>query len=432
MASFVPNMNQLLLKSNRPSHRITPSNRLRNIFTLLTILVIFLVVFCSLYIRQYNYRNFFIWSESESITVSVVTSAPTSAPTSATVASPTGILYTDTTATDRTLLLSPSVENILPVANSIAGSQFYVTSSFQVFCNGGGISNKVYKFASLYGIARTLNRVPFVNLTNDCIVKLMKEMTSFFPQIARAMEFKVVSEKMTKNVDFAGGKCCHYEDVGQLFKYNSSQLIALSGNYLQSFKFFDKYKSEVIKLFSFTDDDIAVTDKIAMETFQNDSNHKICVHIRRGDYTSEASIHLPSTENFTKASVLYVREKLLKERKNSTVALLGDDRSWAKTLFAKEAWARVPNETARPTTDYAFVTRHCQTVILSASASTFGFWSAYLSSAENIYYNVDFAKSDTLKNEFTPNDVFPPTWISLSLTSTNNTNVITEVPRSLQ
>uniref|UniRef100_A0A914UVW3 Uncharacterized protein n=1 Tax=Plectus sambesii TaxID=2011161 RepID=A0A914UVW3_9BILA len=64
---------------------------------------------------------------------------------------------------------------------------------------------------------------------------------------------------------------------------------------------------------------------------------------------------------------------LMKKGVNTTVALLGDDRPWAKTLFANFSWAVVPERTNRTTTDYAFVARHCQTVILTASASTFGF-----------------------------------------------------------
>jgi hypothetical protein len=309
----------------------------------------------------------------------------------------------------------------------VLGSQAYVTASFGATCANYGISNKLYEFVSLYGIARTLNRVPYVNLKNvsDCILNQMKEMTSYFPQLPFAIEIKAVSKKLTANVHFGVPKCCHYYDVNELFKYNSSRFIHLSGYYLQSFKYFDKHKADVLKLLTFTEEDIATTDRIAKETFKYDTNHKLCVHIRRGDYL-KSRMHRHTTEDFTKASVSYVREKLLKAGINSTVAFLGDDRPWAKALFVNETWAHVPERTNRITTDYAFVARHCQTVILTASASSFGFWAAYLSSAD-VYYNVDFSISALLANQFTLNDVFPPKWKSISIN--NTTHIITEVPR---
>ena len=110
--------------------------------------------------------------------------------------------------------------------------------------------------------------------------------------------------------------------------------------------------------------------------------------------------------------------------KNSIVALLGDDRPWAEKLFENETWARVPARSPRPTTDYAFVARHCQTVLLTATASTFAFWTGYLSSAENVYYNKDFAKNGQLKYEVNPKDLFPPSWIWIAQNTT--TLAITE------
>lgn len=115
--------------------------------------------------------------------------------------------------------------------------------------------------------------------------------------------------------------------------------------------------------------------------------------------------------------------------KDSTVILLGDDRSWAEELFKAAPWAHVPPQRDRPTIDLAFASRYCQTVILTASASTFGFWLAYLSLDEDVYYNKEFAISDFLRAEFTEADVFLPSWTAL--VQNKETLIVTEEPRFL-
>lgn len=310
---------------------------------------------------------------------------------------------------------------------SNATSTGYVTASFGATCNGGGMSNKLYEFLSLYGIARTLNRVPFANKAYSCIRQEFKVMQSYFPRLAQAIQLKTVHEKMVKNVDYATNKCCVYEEVETLFSFASYLYINITAKYLQSYKYFDKYKSDVKNLLSFTNEDLSMMKKIAVNTWHSNRDHKVCVHFRRGDFLT-SPVQQFSTEAFTVASVFYVREKLLKEKIAATVALLGDDRKWAEALFANYTWAHIPLKTNRVTIDYAFFAHECQTIILTASASTFGFWSAYLSSARNIYYNEKFAKNYELLRELNPLDVFPPNWIPLRLNISNN--VINEVSRT--
>lgn len=168
----------------------------------------------------------------------------------------------------------------------------------------------------------------------------MKEMASYFPRMVSLIETKLVKKDSTKLIGFAE-KCCTYDAVEKLMAYNSSRFITISGSYLQSHKFFHKYRADILKMLTFTDEDVAVADKMARETFKSDINHKICVHIRRRDFP-KSTLHQESTESFTLASILYVREKLMREGVNTSVALLGDDRSWARTLFANLPSAYVP------------------------------------------------------------------------------------------
>ena len=196
-------------------------------------------------------------------------------------------------------------------AQQAVSEKKYVTLTFGAVCGGGGLSNRLFEFVSLYGIARTLNRVPYINLYNGCVLGQIIDMESYFPNLAHAFELKIVKKNLTKGIPFAQGRCCTYDDVGKLMAYNSSQFLTIETIYLISFKYFHQYKSEVLKLLQFTSEDIVETDRNTVSTFRNEPDHKICVHIRRGDFLA-SSIHQHSTENFTRHAVLYLREKLKK------------------------------------------------------------------------------------------------------------------------
>jgi hypothetical protein len=71
--------------------------------------------------------------------------------------------------------------------------------------------------------------------------------------------------------------------------------------------------------------------------------------------------------------------------------------------------------------DMAFASSNCKMFLLTASASTFGFWSAYLSEAKDIFYNCEaFKKGNRWVEEnaaiFAHHKIiFPPEWRCLIL-----------------
>uniref|UniRef100_A0A914VLJ5 L-Fucosyltransferase n=1 Tax=Plectus sambesii TaxID=2011161 RepID=A0A914VLJ5_9BILA len=186
----------------------------------------------------------------------------------------------------------------------------YITASFGAACYPGGLSNKLFEFVSLVGIARSVRRKAFILGNTTCVMAAAKEISSYFPR----------------------------------------------------------------------------------------------------------------------SSIEYVRNKLKILHRESLVALIGDDVLWAKSRFRNDHWARIPSAMSkRPTIDYAFFAQHCQSIILTASASTFGFWSAYLSSATAIYYNSKFDKDNQLTSQLKPEDFFPPGWIPLH--HNISTNSVIEIVR---
>ncbi len=118
----------------------------------------------------------------------------------------------------------------------------------------------------------------------------------------------------------------------------------------------------------------------------------------------------------------------MKHSANVTIStiLIGNDQKFATQLFAnysdKITTIIFNSSKENVTYDLAFASRHCNSIILTASASTFGFWMAYLSTNATIYYNYDFSKIGGIEKEFVRDDFFPPNWTPL-LFDVDNGNV---------
>lgn len=94
---------------------------------------------------------------------------------------------------------------------------------------------------------------------------------------------------------------------------------------------------------------------------------------------------------------------------------MGNDREWSQKLFHPSNY-NIHVSFATATVDLAFANEHCDSILLTASASTFAFWIAYLSNSDStsIYYNRQFSKPFGIERELVVEDFFLPEWISLS------------------
>uniref|UniRef100_A0A183U436 L-Fucosyltransferase n=1 Tax=Toxocara canis TaxID=6265 RepID=A0A183U436_TOXCA len=111
------------------------------------------------------------------------------------------------------------------------------------------------------------------------------------------------------------------------------------------------------------------------------------------------------------------------QENNETVILFGNDYEWSVNVVQK--YLNNSNTAAHvlpvmsnftPVVDFAFVRQNCDTILLSASISTFGWWAAYLAGpAKKIYYNAVFSKPNGVENEVNAADFFLPSWISLNI-----------------
>ncbi|VDK20366.1 unnamed protein product [Anisakis simplex] len=125
---------------------------------------------------------------------------------------------------------------------------------------------------------------------------------------------------------------------------------------------------------------------------------------------------------------------LVKKNRDITVLLFGDDYNWNRNLTKQfsnstlDVHVAQPLVNITPIVDIAFCSSYCDAVLITASASTFGWWMAYLTRPNtSIYYNSVFSKTNGIERELNPRDFFPPHWKSLNMTESPNGTVFINI-----
>ncbi|VDO18141.1 unnamed protein product [Heligmosomoides polygyrus] len=152
----------------------------------------------------------------------------------------------------------------------------------------------------------------------------------------------------------------------------------------------------------------------------------ICVHIRRGDF-AESSMHLPSDKEFTIAAMQYLVEKVREEDTRAPhIYVFTDNIKWT-TKEVVEPYLRLSKGAVQPqiatahgeyppNSEWEFSRTYCDRVLLTAATSTYGWWLAFLSRGERIYYNKKHVKPGVRSDEFSATDFWPQHWTPLYFT----------------
>lgn len=300
----------------------------------------------------------------------------------------------------------------------------YIASDYFAVHAGGGLGNILFEFISVIGIARSVGRKPYIDATNYVTIGKLHDLNSVFPNMAKYFLIRFPSTSRV-NIAMTSGKCCVYNGIGEIIRNSDAPDIFLKDVYLQSFKYFRNISDEIRSSILFLSESISKIGRngllggVSLST----TNHRLCVHIRRGDFIA-SSLHMESRENFTVWAVRHVIDEKLKGE-NVTVILFGNDRIWSLKITEKyfnstrmQGYVTNTISSTTPAVDFAFVRHNCDSVILTASASTFGWWSAFLAGPQkNIYYNSVFSKPNGVERELNATDFFLPEWIPLTMPS---------------
>ncbi|KAI1699891.1 glycosyl transferase family 11 domain-containing protein [Ditylenchus destructor] len=240
--------------------------------------------------------------------------------------------------------------------------------------NCEGFGNQLWRVASLYAIGKKLNRSMYFEQNELCMTIFEQEFALVFPTIYRNLHF--FTPRNQEQVDFASD-CCTYDDVSKL-NNSTAHAIQLRGNYLQSYKFFDWMRMEILEFFQFSESLRKNVDHFKKMLFDKDlDSHKLCVHTRQGDFVA---LGYQSKLNFTEYAINKAFDTLKEKFEDISVILLGEDKRFLRKIsYDKEKIKHVymPEPLSRGE-DLYFAVSTCNSLIITAKLSTYAWWIAYL------------------------------------------------------
>uniref|UniRef100_A0A914Y6E3 L-Fucosyltransferase n=1 Tax=Panagrolaimus superbus TaxID=310955 RepID=A0A914Y6E3_9BILA len=193
--------------------------------------------------------------------------------------------------------------------------------------------------------------------------------------------------------------------------------LILNGNFLQSFKYFNDRKAEIRHFFEFDEIIKKSVEEKGKNIFGNDIFHKLCIHIRRGDFIKHEQ--LESREEFVEPAIRFLHQNFTqKGLSNISLIFLGTDHAFIKNLkFNQSLFNSVYHPILKSRgEDMYFGIRYCNTLLITASGSTFAWWIGYLMpEGSQIFYNTQIGKNRTYPKDYYDFDIFPSDWNMLEL-----------------
>ena len=284
-----------------------------------------------------------------------------------------------------------------------------------------GLGNRLFMYASALGIAlenkRTLGLYPF-------IPEMEASLSISSPWVSDFKEDQYTELRYEKC-------CCYYPESQHL----ENESLSLSG-YLQSWKYFHKYRDIILSEFRFNQFIREHTNTFLSQIKSGKTNTTLIgIHIRRGDFLIQAKVDLGytvATEDYLRKAVQYFQNKF-----NCLFVIATNDRVWAESLFSKivniqyvftgtsSPYNLVPraipliekrcalDEGDSPYIDMSVISS-CDHVI--TTTGTFSWWIGYLSKGTVLYYKTFPKEGSWLETtEFCDmENYFFPHWIGLS------------------
>ncbi|CAJ0559964.1 unnamed protein product, partial [Mesorhabditis spiculigera] len=283
---------------------------------------------------------------------------------------------------------------------------------------GGGVGNVVFELISFLGIARKLYRTPAIYSDNDVCLKKLVEFSEYMPNLLEG--FLVLKKQLIWPYPskYPTHECFEYFDPVETFSsVQHLRVVNTQLNYLQNLRFFeDMVGTEELKRRLAFSPQLLDVARLAMYTKkQSEYTHNICIHIRRGDFLKE-DFHLESEADFTLDATKYIMKKMRKRGYEQLhIYILGQDGAWTRELFANETLPRdarisvIHSPSYLPSmVDWGFAHLYCDTTLLTASISTYGYWLAMLSRGQDVFYRTRFSKGSSSRSSKLAGNVILP------------------------
>ncbi|EPB66441.1 hypothetical protein ANCCEY_14469 [Ancylostoma ceylanicum] len=314
--------------------------------------------------------------------------------------------------------------------NNNAAEERCLVGSLHAMGDGGGIGNVMFELVGLIAIAQEVKRIPVI--LDPSLLDRLNEISTYFPYIRSRFQRKEFCKNhvfVSTPLDF----CCKHDEriVHRLESKSSAYSVAVHLRYLQSFKYFwNLGRAEVLRAVSGSERATFVaTERLFPKNRSRRQQLNICVHARRGDFT-DSTMHLPSSAEFTIAAMHFLIEKAKSEDSRSPHAyVFSDNVDWAEqniiepylTTNASDVVPLVASNFIGkpPNAEWEFSRLYCDRVLLTASTSTYGWWLAFLSRGQRVYYNRRHASPGARPDEFSAADFWPQHWVPLHFSDEN-------------
>ncbi|CAI5443480.1 unnamed protein product [Caenorhabditis angaria] len=293
--------------------------------------------------------------------------------------------------------------------------KLYLTANFGTL-TAAGLGNALFEIGANLGIARKIDRIPFIH-GGKVAEAFDSRIKASFPGLYA--KFEIFDEKINDTwiIEEPFQKlCCYFEDPARLFK-NSPQFLKLGGDFYQSFKYFDENREEIRNLLIPAEKYVKLAENY-MEPAENPGeSFKICAHIRRGDFLTDG-YHSATDPRFLRNAVRFLAREFAENRKIQVI-FIGNHENFMENDVKIE---QNPNFSIKilprgePEIDLAFSRIFCDVLLISAPSSTFGWWLGYLSKTGNLVYYRDIQEiNDQVKFAMVERDFYPAHWRKLKM-----------------
>ena len=268
--------------------------------------------------------------------------------------------------------------------------------------DGTRLGNHMFMVASLYGLARSSNRVPVINKN------ILRRIDLPFPRVKNKVTFGIVPASKNLLMDIFW----HYtSSVKETILESNNSTITLFGCFISWFYFHD-YMNDIKEMFIFSHSILtqAKADLNAITARINASGNitYVAIHVRRGDrahpnFLAEGA-KLPPRSYYQQA-MDYFRKKYTSVH----FIVCSDTPTWChKNIHAPDV--HFPSGERHVLVDLALMTLCNHTIM---SVGTFGWWAGFLAGGDVIYYSEPYEEGTKMSEEYVAGDFVLPEWIPL-------------------
>ena len=252
----------------------------------------------------------------------------------------------------------------------------------------GRTGNQMFQYAALLGVAYRHNYTAVIS-PKFPLIKAFN-----LPNILGINTTEMIHLKEDKPITYDR----KFENIDTKHNYT------LDG-YLQSWRYFSEINNTIRNIYKVKDIYLKPAVNF-LRRINRQGRSNVCVHVRRGDMLHD------QRRGFSVAGLGYINKAMsyFNTKLNDPLFIvLSDDKRWCKSNLNRNNTVISPFNKVYE--DLALMTL-CDHAIITSG--TFGWWGAWLSNGNVVYYK-DYPRPNSwLRTQFDLHDYYPPSWVGLA------------------